>query len=875
VLKYSNILLLILLLLILAPACSTKKNTRTTRAYHNLTARYNVYFNGNESLKTGNIKLKKTYQEDYSRIIPVFRYEDKAVASLVASEMDRTIKKCAKTIKSHSITAKPEIKGKNISAKDQKFLVQPEYCKWIDNAYLLMGKAHFYKREFETARQTFLLVINKYKSDDTKYNAMLWLAKTYAEIEEYKNAENVLVDLRKKKKYDREYALQMDLIHASMLMKQKDYNGAALKLNSAIENEKNRKEKTRQIFILAQIYQFNSKYSLAEEHYKMVIKRNPNYDMTFMAKINLAEIFEKSGGDARELKKQLKKMAKDDKNIDYLDQIYYALGKIELNENNNEKAIEYFTLSSQASSSNKTQKVKTFLALAEYYYAKNNYKLAEAYYDSTANSIESTFPDYDRLYPEIKSRNALTHNLNVIVIEDSLQFMARMPEKDRNRIIDGIIKKIREEEQRQIEASKNNSGFDPIFDDGVRTKTNPMEGGKYYFYNPSTISLGMTEFKKRWGDRKLSDHWRRSNKQVSALEENELVENTENETTDSVKTEGKKVTDIKKREFYLQNLPLTEEKLAASHKNIENALFKSAEIYYKQMNETEKAIGQFEKLLNKFPQTEYRLETLYTLYIIYNKDMNYAKAESYKTLIISEFPESVYAKVLNDPTYAAKLIESQKLAEGTYQQAFDKYKNKEYQQTVILANKGLEEFSENDLAPNFIYLAAVAYGEMGNKAELRNNLELVLLKYPNTEVSSVAKGTLEVMDAKKYEEEIYSMNNDATHYYVLVFPKGKTDINKLKFKYISLNVEHFTQEDLQISVQSLDPERDMIVVEKFKNAGKANEYFQLVIINAVLNEIRHLVPNHFVISANNLQNFLKNKEEGKYLKFFNENYLIN
>ena len=420
---------IILIFLLISSGCSTSKNTRTTRAYHNLTARYNVYFNGNESLKAGVRKIRKTYQEDYTKILPVFRYEDKAVSTLVASEMDRTIKKCAKAIKTHSITVKPKSDKKNISEDERKFLSQPEYCKWIDDAYLLMGKAHFYKREFETARQTFLLVINKYKNEDTKYDAMLWLAKTYAEIEEYQNAENVLVDLRKKKKYDKYFALQMELLNASMFMKQKDYNNAAQKLNTAIENEKNKKEKTRQIFILGQIYHFNEKYSLSAEQFKTVIKRNPSYDMTFMAKINLAELYEKSGGNSSELKKQLKKMAKDDKNADYLDQIYYALGKIELNEKNTEKAIEYFTLSSQAPSSNRVQKVKTFIALAEFYYNEKNYKLAEAYYDSTANTMESTFPDYEKINPQIKNKFALSHNLNVITTEDSLQFVARMPEK--------------------------------------------------------------------------------------------------------------------------------------------------------------------------------------------------------------------------------------------------------------------------------------------------------------------------------------------------------------------------------------------------------------------------------------------------------------
>ncbi len=871
-----SFVLAILLLSLLPLACSTKKNTRSTRAYHNLTAHYNVYFNGNESLKSGRLKLKKTYQEDYSRILPVFRYEDEAVASLVASEMDRTIKKCAKTIKVHSITTKPKVDKKSLSREEQAFMSQAEYCKWIDNAYLLMGKAHFYKREFETALQTFLLVINKYKSDDSKYEAMLWLAKTYSEIGEFKNADNVLIDLRKVKRYDREYALQMGLLNASMLMKQKNYTEAANQLRKAIENERNKKEKKRELFILAQIYQFNEKYNLAEEYYRLVIKRNPNYDMTFMAKIHLAEIFEKSGGNAKDLKKQLKKMANDDKNIDYLDQIYYALGKIELNEKNSEKAIEYFTLSAQASSSNKTQKVKTYLALADYYYGGNNYQLAEAYYDSTSSSIDSKFPDYDRLYPQIKTRQALTHNLNIITVEDSLQFVARMPEKDRNKIIDGIIQKIVKEEDRQRQLENNaNTGLDPFQDIDPQRTTNPMQGGKYYFYNPSTVSLGMTEFKKRWGDRRLADNWRRSNKQIVAEENAELTENTENNENDSLNTEEAKVTNIKSREYYLQDLPLTDKKLAASNKKIEEAHFKAGTIYYKELNESEKAITQLEKLLNEFPDSEYRLEALYLLYTIHAKDLNYTKAENYKSMIISEFPESVYAKTLKDPAYVAKLIEDEKQAEKVYEEAYKNYKNKNYQETINIAKQGVNDYANNGLAPNFIYLTAVSYGEIGNKTELKNNLELLVLKYPDAEVSETARETLKAMDAKKYEADLYTLESETPHYYVLIFPHGKTDLNKLQFKYKSLNLEHYTQEDLQVEVVSLDTARDMLVVRSFKNAEKAKEYYQLIIINAVLNDIRHLVPNHFVISAGNYGNFLKNKDESKYVKFFNENYLLN
>jgi len=868
------VLVVILLVLIFHTGCSTKKNTSTTRAYHNLTARYNVYFNGNESLKAGERQIKKAYKEDYTRILPVFRYEDVAVSTMISSEMDLAIKKCAKTIKTHSITVKPKFDKKSISKEEKDFLTKQEYCKWIDDSYLLMGKAHFYKREFETALQTFILITNKYKKESSIDEAILWIAKTYVEMGDYKNTENTLLELKKSKRWDKQFNLEMDLVYSSMYMKQKDYNNAALKLNAAIKNEKRKKEKARQIFILAQIYQYDSKFNLAIDNYKKVIKMNPEYDMTFATNIHLAEIFEKTGTSSGDLKKQLLKMVKDEKNIDYLDQLYYALGKIELNDKNTEKAIEYFQLSASSVSSNKTQKVKTYLVLAEYYYENKNYKLAEAYFDSTATSIEKTYDDYDKVNKQILSLRDLTHNLNVIDKEDSLQLLAKMPEKDRNTIIDNIIQKIIEEEQRQNEAKKN-SDFDPFLMDNndYSRNSNQMEGGKFYFYNPSTISIGQTEFKKRWGDRKLEDSWRRSNKQITA-DIQEIVTNTDT-LANKAQEDKSKITNIKSREFYIQDIPLTEERITESNKRIEKAMYNSAEIYYKQLNDLTNAANQFEKFLLKFSDSDYRIETLRNLNTIYNKEMKFAEAERCKQLIIKEFPESTYAKLLQDPGYADMLKTQQSELKNLYLLAYNAYKNNDYTQTIGLCENAEAKYTENELQPNFLYLKALSYGGNGNKTKLKENLELLVAKFPESEPALIAIGTLDVLNSKKLDEEIYSIQNDSLHYYLLVFPKNKIDVNKLKFKYIKLNAEQYTQDDLNISVQTLDSERDFIFVQAFKNANSAITYFQSVIINNVLEDVHKITPTHFVISKANYEIYIKNKQDIKYMNFFDKNYLLN
>ncbi len=871
-------ILLVVMVLFSITECSTRKNTKITRAYHNVTAFYNVYFNGNESLKAGDLKLKHEYKEDYSKILPIFRYENPDAATLLESDMDRAIKKSAKTIKLHSITVKPKMKKKSLSREERAFMSKAEYCKWIDNAYLIMAKAHFYKRDYEAAKQMLFLVINKYKSKDTKPEAMLWLAKTYVQLKEYNSAENTLIDLRKTKKYDKKFKIQMNLVYASMFLKQEKYDEAAKKLRKVVALERNRKEKMRHLFILAQIYQYNDKYKRAEKYYKQVLKRNPNYEMTFIAKIRLAEIFERNGGDAFELKKQLLKMTKDEKNIDYLDQIYYALGKIELNEKNDEKAVEYFTLSSQAASSNGTQKVKTYIALAEYYYNIDDLKLSTAYYDSVFNAIEPKFPDYQKIYPEIENRHALTTHLYTVVQEDSLQRLAKMSDADRNRLINNIIQRIvKEEEKQKSEADRNRRGYDPVFDSNYGRRTNPMEGGKYYFYNPSTISFGMTEFKKKWGDRRLADNWRRSNKQVAT--EATDVENSKNAqiggkpNQDSTKNGvEQRVTNVKSREYYLQNLPLTPEKLEASNMKIQEAMFEAAQLYEKKMNEPVKAIKQYKALLQRFPKTSYRKEVLYRLYTLYTKELDKVNADKYKSLIIKEFPETVYAKLLKDPEYAAKLMKNEKVAEKTYQTVVAQYQNKQYNECINTANGALKEHAHSDLVPRFIYLKGISYGEMGNHAELRKNLEIIIEKYPETEISKSARGIIDVLNTGKFKKDLYKLNKDTAHYFVMIFENSNIDKKKLSFDFKKFNLDKYTQEDLKVNIIEFKENKSMLIVRGLKNGTVAENYVKQINDVKVLDNYKQNISTYFVITPNNYQEFLKNKLVQKYLDFYAKHY---
>ncbi|RLD82705.1 MAG: hypothetical protein DRJ07_07900 [Bacteroidetes bacterium] len=874
--KYTKLLkIMFVALLFTITACTTKKNTSVTRNYHNLTARFNVYFNGTESLEAGLRKADKSFKDDFSNILPIYKYNDLTAAAMLTPEMDRTIQKSAKLIKTHSITVKPKVdKKKKLSVQDREFLNKPEYCNWIDDAYLMMGKAHYFKREFITAEQTFLLVISKFKKEPTKYEAKFWLAKTKIETADYEDAQTLLKELKKSSKKPKSLNHEINLVYADMYMKQKNYKNAIDYLKKGIKDEKKKKFKTRLIFIIAQLYDKEENYNEAIKNFRMVVKNNPYYDMTFSAKIKLAEIYEKTKSDGKKLKKDLLKMLKDDKNIEYLDQIYYALGRIELNEKNIPIAMEYFSLSASATSSSKNQKVKTFIVLAEYYGENKNYQLASPYYDSTVNFMDKSFPDYEEVYPKMESYAKLMQQLNIISTQDSLQKIAKLPEKERNKIIDKLIKKIVDAEKASASANQTpDNSYDPFMNDQSNNfNQNQSKGGGWYFYNPQTISYGQTDFKKKWGDRKLEDLWRLNNKQIVTEIDEETVEqnNEENNNQDDIQTP--KLSN-KTREFYTNDLPLTTKKITESNKKTQIALLQAGVIYADELDEKKKAIDILELLLQRYPQTEKQLDVLQLLFNTSTRNADYSRVDKYKSLIITQYPESINAKILSDPNYLSNQKRKGKKIEELYSTTYSYFNTKKYDQAINLCNSAIKDYPDDKLVANFQYIKAISFGELGNKSKLKEELDLLILKHPNTEVSANAKEILLLIESGKHNEDLYTFEPDSTHSYVIVVPIKSIDINKLKFSFQSFNVDNYHQHNLKAIKIELDTEMSMIIIRKFKNLGDAHFYYQEILNKKILEEYSMVPYEHFIISHNNYVKYMKDQNTEKYLKFYNGHYI--
>ena len=497
-------------------SCSTEKNTSISRNYHNLTSHYNVYFNGNEAFKEGVLRLERSHEENYNRILPIFVYSDESASKMIYPDMDKAIKKSSKLIKLHSITSKPPRKKGIKSKKEREFYSKTEYNDWVDEAYLLMGKAHFYKHDYPSALESFEYIIREFQDEPTKFDAYIWMSRTYIETKDFVKAREILDLVEGDRKMPEKLFGDLFISYADYYFKQDKKDEGIPYLVKAIENTRKKKVKTRYKFILAQLYQEKENYDDASRLYTEVIKANPEYDMVFNSRIRKASCFSVGSGLAVNLQKELEKMLKDDKNIEYQDQIYYAMAEIAMKQGKVDEALEYYKLSAEKSQMNTSQKAMSFLSMANIYYSRPEYRNAQMYYDSTLFFIDQGYDGIDELTKKSTILTKLIQNLDIINREDSLQMVAALSETQRNELIQKIIDKLIEDEKKLEEEQRMAQMNSALFKQNQRDPRNMNfnTGSGWYFYNPTTLSFGQAEFLKLWGRRKLEDNWRRKNKQV-------------------------------------------------------------------------------------------------------------------------------------------------------------------------------------------------------------------------------------------------------------------------------------------------------------------------------------------------------------------------
>ncbi len=858
-------------------ACSTKKNTWSRRTYHGITAHYNAYFNGMIAFKEGVEQIEKSHQDDFSKVLPMFKLGDEKTAANSFPKMDRAYKKASLAISRHSIN----IRGR-------------EYNKWIDDCYLLIGKAHFYKRDYKSAKITFNYIFNIMRSSPLATEAKIWHILADNQEKNFRRAEDMLAALEPKIKSsstNKEMKALYAMTGADFFLKQEKYELAIPYLLNAIKYQRKKDKITRSMFILGQIYNRTDKKQEATKIFTQVIERNPEYELVFNATLNLAKAYQAGSlEDKKVLKKQLEKMLKDRKNEDFKDQIYFVMAEVAMKEQDTLQGIEYLKLSASSSVSNQRQKAMSFLTLADIYFSKQKYELAQSYYDSTMRSLPKEYEKYDEIKAKTESLTDLVTNLRTVQREDSLQDIASMSDEAIDQFLDDLIKKLKEEEDRKKKEAWEKQQMMNNMGDNSNDFMNMYEtSGDWYFYNPSAMSFGLSEFQKKWGKRKLEDLWRLSNKQL--VGGNIAFNEGQGEGSDTAAASNTipGYSTVKTKEFYKKDLPLTDSMMEISNKRIEDAFYYLGVIYKEELENYKKADQTYKELLHRFPETKYKLPVYYQLYRIHIEMGNNSERDYYKNQIFREFPDSDYAKIIKNPDYYKILEKEKNKAENYYASLYVLYKDQQYEAIITNISKVDSLFEDSPVLPKFKYLNALAVGETKSRNEFEDALMEITKKYPKSEYATLAQNTLDFINKNKTSDTTasgkqnventsnspYKFNPKALHLFIIVIEVKNTDMNDLKAKLSDFNNEFFSLNKLSISSIFFDNKNQMITISNFKSKEEGITYFNAFNNNDQLKA--YLQPSKysaFLVTTSNYSTFYKRKNIEEYQAFFKEHYLI-
>ncbi len=980
-----------LVLLIGLGGCASKKRKDEVgafkRFYHNTTAKYNGYFNANELLQESFVSLEDQNQDNYNQILHVYPYSAADNPDASAGDLDKAIEKVTTVALLH------------------------EPSHWVDDCYLLMGKAQFLKQDYETAEETLEYfqeefdpnnpngriykkkgkkskkerqkereaerkeqeeqkkkereakeeekkkerearkkeqeekkkerekarkdrkknskkrkrgtkkrppkeekkeettapdttgIINripeapktsvKEDEDDSVpvkkekeelkpeggglfghtpafYEGVLWLSRTYIERENYFSAEYLLNKLENEYPITDEVRREIYPARAYLFVKQKKYDRAIPALNTAIEKGKDKRKKARYAYIIGQIHQLLGQNDKALAAFQRVNDFKPSFEMEFNSKLNIERTKWSKSGSKENATAQLEKFLKEDKYSDFKDQIYYAMGEVNLSQNNKVEAIENFENSLRYNFSNQNQKIESYYRLAGLYYEDEKYIDAKNYYDSTLVVMGKTD---DRVPLVSKYASGLTDiakNLEIVKLQDSLLRLADMP-KDELR----AFAKAELEKRKETELVAEN---EPV-EDKFAALSNNRRGGprgpsSFFAYNQSAVLKGRDRFKEKWGNRKLEDNWRRSNR-TDATEE-ELVEEG------PVVNESISETEIDR---FIENIPTTPPKRAKVEKALEKALFDLGVLYRDRIENYGKSIESLERMRSVFPESEKDLDAMYYLYLS-NLDLpNQSRANHYKNLITDKYPESKFARALNDPNYALELQNEAKQVERNYDDTYALFTDGQYQEVFDITEKINGTTTNPELLPKYALLNAMCIGHLKGKEDYISALKQVSNRHPNTpesvrakEIMRFLKGDEEAFDKALFDEEkdIFSLEENKLHYVILVvYDASNKKINDTKIALSNYHKEYHKLDKLKITdiYLNVEDKSKIILIRKFRNKEKAMKYVETSEKNSKdFVSTKDVAYDLFAISQKNYREVIKEKSVNSYRAFYEKNY---
>ena len=900
--------------------CSTQKNTAQSRWWHAFNAKYNTYYNGTLAYIDGSLEKETGNKDNYTEQIPLYTVSNKNSREIGKANFDRAIEKCEKAIHQHSIKRRPEwTKNRRKTAKDIEWLSRREYNPFLWKAWMLMGRSQFYQGDFESAAATFSYMSRLYATQPAIYGkARAWLAKCYIEQNWNYDAEDVIRNMlrdsihwRAQKEWD--YTFADYYIHTGNAEQAIPY------LRKVISHEMRRKQKAREWYLMGQLQASIGNKKEAYKAFRHVIHQNPPYELAFNARIAMTEVMAKDN--ASKMISRLKRMAASDNNKEYQDQIYYAIGNIHLSRKDTLQAITAYEKGNQKSTRNGIEKGVLLLHLGDLYWTKEKFSDARRCYGEAIGLLDKDRKDYQQLANRSKVLDELVPYTDAVQLQDSLQQLARMSEKERNaaidRVIDALKKKEKEERNRKAEEeaestlrqdggnfANNNFASSNSPQKNNENSANTPANGQWYFYSPLTVSQGKAQFQKLWGKRDNVDNWQRINKTVVANAAG--AEEMTDEQRDSLaqaaeqeellkQTSDSAVNDPHRREYYLAQIPFTPEQLAESNKLLEDGLYHAGVIFKDKLDNLPLSRKSLLRLVNNHPDYAHLDDAYYHLYLLYSRERKPEMAQTYLQKLKAEYPESQWTTLLSDPYYAENAKRGVQIEDSLYTLTYQAFRDGEYDKVERNTQISRNRFPDGANRDKFLFIGGLSKLNDGDIKSCLADLKEVVSKYPDSRLSEMAgmiingvdagrrlyggkfdlndvwtRRSIELNDRDSTRQKGYSPERNASFVFLLAYDPDKTNENQLLFEMAKYNFTSYMARYFDINIEDLEGLHRM-QISGFNSYDEARQY-----ANAVYQQpaIKRLLGNvrAYVISEPNLKLLGTSHTYEEYEKFYSKHF---
>lgn len=905
--------LLAVIAILITAGCSTQKNTAKTRWWHSFNARYNTYYNGSLAYVDGSLEKEAGNKDNFTEMIPLYTVGNKASVDLGKANFDRAIEKSKKAIKLHSIKKRPEwTKSRKKTERDIEWLNRKEYNPFLWKAWMLMGRSQFMKGSFDEAASTFAYMSRLYATQPAIYGrARAWLAKCYVEEGWLYDAEDVITKIRRDSLHWRAVK-EWDYTYADFYIRSGRYEEAIPYLRKVIRHEMRRKQKAREWYLMGQLQASLGRQTEAYKAFRRVTRLNPPYELEFNARISMTEVMAR--GQSKKMIRKLRSMARSDNNKDYLDQVYYAIGNIYLNDKDTVNAIAAYEKGNAKSTRNGIEKGVLLLTLGDLYWNKEDYTNARRCYGEAIGLLDKERKDYKQLSDRSKILDELVPFTETVHMQDSLQELARMPEAQRNAAIDRVIEALKKKEkeeqaakaEQELQQNQANSGNSNNLQNNNTTQTSTTDkNALWYFYNPMAVSQGKTTFQRQWGKRENVDNWQRVNKTVvsTATPTEDLTDAQRDSIAaaeahqDSIDNAMDSVqNDPHKREYYLKQIPFTPEQIAESNKLIEDGLFNSGVIFKDKLDNLDLSEKSLRRLTDNYAGYEKMDEAYYHLFLLYSRRHLKQKADACLDSLKHKYPDSQWTVLLSDPYFEENAKFGVHIEDSLYAATYEAFNADKFSQVRANAELSASRFPLGANRDKFIFISGLSRLNSGDVNGCVTDMEEVVSKFPTSKVSEMAGmiingvkagrrlhgGKFDMSNVWEQRSEIlndkdttavkkFTAERNTNFSFIIAYSPDSLNENRLLFELARFNFSSFMARNFDIVIDELNGLHRM-KVSGFRSYDEALQYARQLYRNEAVKRSAQK-GRAIIISDDNLELLGTQYSYNDYDKFYERHFV--